>query len=354
MATLSLVSRPGRRFLVHLPTAAAVMTALVSSIRADEYAVFKSTDRARSWVRSDSGLPRHARVNGMGEIGDVSLVGTDAGVFRSTDVAATWQPTKVPAGVSARILELATMSTNVFAGTDGSGVLVSADNGSTWIPTAGLASGKVRSLLTVGSQLYAGMDTGGVNVSPDGGLSWRSVSDGLPPHAQVFALATFDGHVFAGLYTLGLYQLNPAGKSWTRAGGVKPLALAASTDTLIAGHNPGGIHWSSAPWTKWSAAAASQEGAIVSNVLKLEGELQPNDPVWALASRHNLSLVGAGAGIHVSQDGGRTWSRSQGGLPAQASGISFWISERFALAAIPMQPAPGSPFIPSGRLDPHP
>lgn len=306
------------------------------SATADEYAVYKSTDRALSWVRADSGIPSHARVNALGLIDGMALAGTDAGVFRSTDAAGNWRPTQITGGTSVRVLDFATMGSQVFAASDGSGVLVSADGGSNWKPTVGLTNGKVRCLLALKDALYAGLDAGGVKRSVDAGRSWQPLSHGLPVRAQVFALAAAEGQIFAGLYNQGLYALDPGGVGWTRTNTVKPLVLAASADTLIAGHNPGGLHWSPDRGRTWDGDSHVQQAMLVLPQPDLMDEPALEAPVWALASSHGLTMAGAASGTYFSEDGGRHWTRSRTGLPSQAPGIAFLVSDRVVLVSIPV------------------
>lgn len=333
-------SRVPFRFLgfVRAVWLAALIGGCLSRAQADEYAVFRSTDGARSWSRADQGLPRRARVNVFGRVGEVLLAGTDLGVFASPDAAASWKPMTARAGAPLRVLDFATRHTNVFTGTDGRGVWVSRDQGSSWNPTAGLASGKVRCLLTVDGRLHAGMDVGGVLVSRDDGEHWEERKLGLPPSAQVFALATAGGKVFAGLYTQGLYSWSDEDQRWMPAGAVTPLVLAAGAGNLIAGHNPGGLHWRAELGSRWERAVARVPNAFVGAPSIALGELEPEAPVWALASGSGFILAGAAAGIHVSEDGGRTWERSFAGLPPKAAGIAFLVTPELALAAVPVSP----------------
>lgn len=323
------------------------LAALIGSCRfgaqADDFAVFRSTDRARSWSRADTGLPRQARVNAFGQVGEALVTGTDLGVFVSADGAVHWRPTTARTGAPLRVLDLATRDTNVFAATDGVGVWVSRDLGSSWNPTGGLVTGKARCLLMAEGEIHAGMDVGGVRVSRDDGQHWEERKVGLPASAQVFALATAGGKVFAGLYTQGLYSWSNEDQRWKPAGTVSPLVLAAVSGTLIAGHNPGGLHWSEVLGGRWERARAKTSNPFAGASSIALGELEPEAPVWALASGSGLALAGAAAGIHVSEDGGRTWERSFAGLPSQAAGIAFLVTPELVLAAVPLSPETAMP-----------
>jgi photosystem II stability/assembly factor-like uncharacterized protein len=140
----------------------------------------------------------------------------------------------------------------------------------------------------------------------------------MPVGAQVFDLVEKDGTVFAGMYSKGLFRLDGLDGRWSRTGNVLPLALVAVGENLIAGHNPGGIFWSSDLGQSWRPAT---------------GDPPLNAPVWALAADRELVLAGVSDGIYLSNDKGRFWSRAEGGLPQVCPGIAFLVSESVILAA---------------------
>ncbi|MBL9172321.1 MAG: hypothetical protein JNL10_02200, partial [Verrucomicrobiales bacterium] len=121
-----------------LPMAGAVLIALsaIQGLAADApFAVYKSTNRGRSWMRSDDGIPGNARVNAFAELEGAVLAGTDSGIFRSTNAARSWSPIAEPLRDSGRILCFAVLGGRVFAGTD-RGLQVSPDAGVTWSPVS--------------------------------------------------------------------------------------------------------------------------------------------------------------------------------------------------------------------------
>lgn len=305
-----------------------------SAAAAERFAAYKSTDGGQSWQRADAGLGGRARVNAFGFAEGVLLAGTDAGILVSTDAALTWRPAGGTAA-GARTLSFATAGKKVFAGTSGSGLLVSGDGGRSWSPQPALPARKVRSLLAHEGTLYAGTDAEGVFASRDEGETWAQLP-GLPAGAQVFALAAAGGRVFAGLYSRGLFGWDAGARAWSRAGEVTPLALASAAGTLIAGHNPGGLHWSTdlgASWAKGAAATAAPKPPAAAPKTETSGELHPEAPVWELAAGEHGAIAGAAAGIYLSRDRGRTWLRARGGLPADSPGIAFLVKEGIILAA---------------------
>ncbi len=313
---------------------------------AERYAVFKSTDRGRSWVRSDAGMPAQSRVNAFGSGGEVLFAGTDSGIFISGDEARGWRPAAGAAMSSGRIISFATLGQKVFAGADGDGILVSADEGESWVRDAAFPSKKVRCLLVHEKRLYAGTDADGVFVLDGDGQVWTGLRQGLPAHAQVFVLSVVEGRLFAGLYSKGLYAWDEQEDHWTKAGSVSPLVLATVGGTLIAGHNPGGLYWSGDLGASWSkgVAAGHAVGPLVSLHSDDSGELSSEAPVWELGSNdEGLILAGAAAGIYYSEDRGRTWGRARKGLPEKSPGIAFLLKRDFVLAGTLIAESNGEP-----------
>lgn len=185
-----------------------------------------------------------------------------------------------------------------------------------------------------------GTDAEGVFLTNDSGRSWDQLDQGFPHHAQVFALAVLKGTVFAGLYTKGLYRWDEPVRRWSKTRSVSPLVLTTIAETLVVGHNPGGIYTSDDLGASWSKAASNTSGNSASLVKDPLGELSGDIPVWELASSPALVFAGAGSGIFYSEDKGRTWTRAHQGLPEESPCVAFLLSGDLVLAATLGQNAP--------------
>ncbi|MBL9171802.1 MAG: hypothetical protein JNN07_28995 [Verrucomicrobiales bacterium] len=311
----------------------------------DTFAVFKSQDQGQTWRRSDAGMPAQSRINAFGSANGTLFAGTDSGIFASKDEALSWKPAEGAAISSGRVISLATLGRSVFGGADGKGLLESSDGGASWALARSFPSPKVRCLLVHGGKIFAGTDDNGVFASEGGGQAWTHLSAGLPPHAQIFALSAARGRLFAGLYSQGLYAWDEPKQSWERIGPVKPLALTTVQDTLIAGHNPGGIYWSGDLGATWSKGRADSPAAALLEFLHPgdSEELTAEAPVWELGSYDSLVFVGASAGIYSSENQGRTWKRARAGLPARSPGIAFLLKGEFVLAGIHIRGSDAQP-----------
>lgn len=327
-----------------------------SAAAAEAFAVFKSGDRGQSWIRADAGLPERSRINAFGSVNGVLLAGTDAGIFASGDEALSWRPAAGAAMSSGRILSFATLGRRVFAGTDGHGLLASPDGGRTWAVEGAFPSRKVRCLLAHAGRLHAGTDADGVFASSDVGRTWGRLPAGFPAHGQVFALAAVEGRLFAGLYSRGLYVWEEPARSWAKTGPVAPLALAGVHGTLVAGHNPGGLHWSGDLGATWSPgeAGANAPGPQAFFPADDSGGLSAEAPVWELAAGEGLVIAGASAGIYCSEDRGRTWTQARRGLPEESPGIAFLVNRDLILAGTRIKEGRDGPNGPETGRTPAP
>ena len=177
-----------------------------------------------------------------------------------------------------------------FGGTDSNGMLVSLDEGRSWVRDATFPSQKLRCLLSLRGKLYAGTDAGGVFSTGDDGQTWSGLSAGFPSGAQVFAMTEVDGVLFAGLYNRGLFAWDEQKHSWSQIRGVQPLALASADGALIAGHNPGGLYWSRDLGVTWSKGITAVDTANRFGLTLAEdsGELLADAPIWEMASNDSL------------------------------------------------------------------
>jgi ligand-binding sensor domain-containing protein len=193
---------------------------------------------------------------------------------------------------------------------------------------SGLTDLYIRSLLAVGPKLYAGTDSQGVFIAESKGASWTNQRGGLPNSSQVFDLAIVNGTIFAGLYSKGLYRWEADLQTWVKSEGVVPLEIVTAGDSLVVGHNPGGIFVSEDRGTTW-----------------LDGNsgLPRNAPTWTLAADAERVWLGTSGkielgpediGLFVSKDRGKSWTRSDAGLPPSSAAISFMVAEQFILVAV--------------------
>jgi photosystem II stability/assembly factor-like uncharacterized protein len=168
------------------------------------------------------------------ENSNVVYAGTTEGLWKSSDAGKTWRRITSTEIIVNDVLVDAHDSNHVMLATDRSGVLASANGGTTFeTANIGFAHRQVAALGVDPSDqntLYAGLindkQYGGVFVSQDQGAHWKQISVGLGGR-DVFALRKVGVHLLAGTST-GVYELT--GSSVSAAW--RPLNRIANVDFI--------------------------------------------------------------------------------------------------------------------------
>ncbi len=300
------------------------------SAAAVSHSIFRSDNGGLTWTPSSVGIPSPARIPALARLDHTLLAGTDAGVFRSTNGALQWLPTTSANAQAPAISALVAHRGVAIAGTPEAGLLLSPDHGQTWNRITHAPSIGIRSLVATPDLVLAATESLGVLTSTDAGGTWTRRSAGLPAGAQVFELAVWRGRWFAALYAKGVFAWDPASESWTRAGGVEPLALTATAEALIGGLNPGGLFATRDHGSTWEQGLPSP----VESILASELPLPIHAPVWTLAASPHQAWAGAADGLFRSDDHGRTWRRVTEGLPWGRPAVAILPGPQLLLVSI--------------------
>lgn len=127
----------------------------------------------------------------------------------------------------------------VFAGTEFSGVLRSADNGESWVPVNnGLTSTGIACLvIDSGGDIFAGTFSGDrIFRSRDNGESWQPVNEGMfGPSVTALAISA-NGHLFAGTEWRGIFRSINNAQSWEQVYGHLTSVFIRSLTIGVNGH----------------------------------------------------------------------------------------------------------------------
>lgn len=124
----------------------------------------------------------------------------DSGVLVTSDNGASWIGSSWQYQHNRTVYSFAVMGNYIFNGSRSdvsSGVYYSTNNGLNWIQS-GLNNQTVYSLAVSGNILLAGTKWNGVYVSFDTGSTWMYWSEGLNFNKYIYALYVFNNYVFAG------------------------------------------------------------------------------------------------------------------------------------------------------------
>jgi photosystem II stability/assembly factor-like uncharacterized protein len=204
---------------------------------------------------------------------------------------------------------------------------------------------------------YAGYTGGGVWKSDDAGISWRNISDGFFRTSSIGAIAVAESDpnvVFVGTgehavrgqsssFGDGVYRSTDAGKTWRRVGLDKTrqisairihprnadlVYVAAQGDRWV-GSAERGIYRSADGGRSWSLVLKGENATSGASALSMD----PTNPrvLYAAFWDHQrlpwtVRSGGAGSGIWKSTDGGDSWTRLGGGLPALMGKIGVDVS----------------------------
>ncbi len=191
---------------------------------------------------------------------------------------------------------------------------------------------------------YAGAATGGVWKTEDGGINWEPIFDDQPVHAigalevalsdsQIVWAGTGEPHIRSNVSIGdGVYKSTDGGDHWQNMG------LAATgriSDIVIHPNNPdivfvAALGHGHSPQPERGIFRTTDGGATWEHVLFVDENtgssslvIDPNNPrilfagMWQVAiNTWNRESGGPGSGIHMSRDGGDTWTELEGnGLP---------------------------------------
>ena len=166
--------------------------------------------------------------DGSGKLG--MLAATNAGLYRTYDLAQGWDRVNYGRGYDARTSAISTSPQNprlIFVGTTSSGVLASRDGGETWQQIDGVPTNSPVNIIVQdpfrSSHIYVGTKTA-FYLSHDGGEHWSRRGGDLPfgDFTSILINPRNGDEIFAGnAYQVteiggGVYRTTNAGLSWAR------------------------------------------------------------------------------------------------------------------------------------------
>jgi hypothetical protein len=247
----------------------------------------------------------------VGEMQDRARVAA-ANLQAAPGIQAAWQPLG-PANIGGRITDLVahpTQANTVFAGAATGGVWRSTDAGTTftsvWNPSLSPSIGALA--ITSTGTLYAGTgegNPGGGSVTFPGEGVFRSTDNG------------------ASWQSLGLSGTDRIGRIAVDPGNANRLFVAAAGNLFVPGGQRG-LYRTTDGGTTWQLVLAGANGTTGA----IDVAVAPNNPnriyaaMWDHKRQPNGRVYGGvGSGVYRSTDGGTTWTRLAGGLPAAGTNL---------------------------------
>jgi photosystem II stability/assembly factor-like uncharacterized protein len=302
--------------------------------------VFRFDSQSQSWTEVNEGLVDRD-VNTFAVSGGKLFVGTEAGVWVSTDKGESWRSANSGMNANHGVGEMAVRDNRLLVQAFG-GVYASADNGNTWTPVKdsieadalqippewgrGALNKKVNHMAAINEVVIAGTD-GGVFRSTDRGQHWEEANQGLPHGVRgslapsVESLAVIGAKIYAGVSDCGLFFSGDLGRSWTEAS--RDLRDLTVKGVVRKGEK--------------LFAATSEDGVFVSldqgRHWKSTGEFSPGKEILSLAGIGDYLLAWTWDDIYLSANEGRNWKASETGFTGPYPG-SFVVSGAKIFAGI--------------------
>ncbi len=240
------------------------------------------------------------------------IVGTETGVFRSTDFGKLWMkinPDLPPREYDPYTWSIVRAGNNLVVAFAEPNVYVSSDNGQTWTE-AGIQAGTRATPIAIAAQgnwVVGGNPTfGNTYQSTDGGESWSKVGGLIS--VQAVALSGSLGVVETDS---ALYVTTDRGSSWNKTGSISfpeymPGAIAISGSVVLAtwpdGTGPGSVITSFNGGQSWSAPFSLDCSFVTSLVFAPKG------------SAGGFVFAGTDSGVFRSSNDGQNWSAANNGL----------------------------------------
>ncbi len=267
--------------------------------------VFRSNDNGISWIAVDSGLPEDKPdIVALASVGTNLFAGTNGeGVFLSTNYGQSW--TGVNNGLvtfdltGVNVSALGVNSTTLFAGTYSEGIFRSTDSGANWVHAdSGLRANTINAFGVIGQYLFVATNSNGIFRSDDNGNFWTPVNQGLSSTADVQTLLIDSNRIFAGT-SGGVFVSTDSGESWNpdNVGIIasEVTSIITTGSNLYATTNGTGIFVSSDDGTSWTA---------LNNGLTNLSLSHPQ----SIAMRDSNFFGATDAGLFKSSDNGKSWT----------------------------------------------
>ncbi len=266
--------------------------------------VYTSTDNGASWIGPVSGISY--AVYAFTSIGSTVYAGNSSGLFSMPVSSSSWTTVTTTYGATALLSSASGLYMGAMSqsGLVSNGILFSTNGGTTWSDrSAGVVATTIHSMLVNGSSLFALKKGQGLYVSTDDGTTWAlSSATAVGYDAQSQNLGMSNGKMFASSST-GLLTSTNNGATWTASSpGFTPQAFYTFGSKLFAGEN-GGIRMSTDDGATWNQSNSGLTGYLSTN---------------CFGSRGDKLFAGLySSGFFVSADSGATWT-------AQNTGIGSW------------------------------
>lgn len=265
--------------------------------------IFKSPASSISWTANNTSFNNLETYSMATSGAQVIIAATEKGVYRSTDLAASYQRANDGLIDSLNVTGLEFLGTNLFASTKNNGVFISADTGKTWAAfNSGLAESNIKKIISTGNVLYIISSTNKIYQS--NGFNWVQMQSGLPGGVVPTSIVASGNNVLLGTLGNGAYTRATNTTTWVAANtgltNLNVTSVTANNGKLFAGTNGGGVFISDASTVSWTHVITPSISHTT--LIGLDGT-----KVQAMISYGGFVLASHKGGLLATLDNGATW-----------------------------------------------
>ena len=254
--------------------------------------IYKSTDQGLHWY-SVAYLPTGDSIYALGSCGSNVYACTDSGVYLTDSYGEYWG--LINQGLTIKTVKsFASVNNDIFIGT-GAGIYHSTDQGYQWFLSD---SSVVNTLLIYNNKIYAGTNGSGILVSDNLGKTWINIG---PNNSAIYSIAIRELNI-AAVSDSGIILTTDNGLNWIPGGlkGVQVNTLFSTGKSLLAGTNySGGLFRSIDDGATWSLSNNGFSKLVIYSLF---------------ASGDSVFTGGDSYGLFLSSDYGNSWSQNNNGL----------------------------------------
>nr|MEE4268437.1 FlgD immunoglobulin-like domain containing protein [Candidatus Krumholzibacteria bacterium] len=293
--------------------------------------LYRSSNNGINWSYLTESVPGDPSAQAFIEVDGDLLVGTMDGVFRSDDQGLTWTASwqgaaGICGGQTAHWSEGRLLAGNDFGSKSEGGLQISSDFGEYWFPAEGpVENSTVMDFLDTDHGLYVSLYgmVRGVAVSHDGGLTFDAPGSGMGFAEVLNVLCETSESMLVASYD-GLWRSVDQGQSWTLASNPGHIyALAYFDGWLYAGLYPGGVVRSDDDGLTWTSFSNGIGAGIFINDLEVhEGQL------YVALNGDSILRLNGSVWEEVGFSGGRPYDllSIEGGLAVCTASDGVWFS----------------------------
>lgn len=190
------------------------LSAYFDSLTGNEYllagdyrGVYISTDDGKSWYPSTNGIQGYIDDVAINSIG-YFYASSANNIFRSTNFGSSWQIIYNGASTEYKIILEIPGNHYIYAGQDWGKIILSTDNGETWLYLgANFIVNRINSIAVDSlGNIFAGNWWGEIFKSVNNGISWNRVNSGMIGGPILNLFCDSDGSIFVGPYGGGVFR----------------------------------------------------------------------------------------------------------------------------------------------------